>query len=62
MSSKDELSLGEKIAARRKAKGWDQPGLGEKINARSETISRWETGKSMPDKPCLLYTSDAADD
>lgn len=50
MNTQNELTLAEEIAARRKSKGWDQAGLARKVNAASETVSRWENG-SVPDKP-----------
>lgn len=50
MSIENDLTLAEEIAARRKAKGWDQATLGRNVGAAPETVSRWENG-NIPDKP-----------
>jgi transcriptional regulator with XRE-family HTH domain len=50
MTTTNELTLAEEIAARRKSKGWDQAGLARRVNAATETVSRWENG-NVPDKP-----------
>ena len=55
----DQIKIGKFIAALRKEKGFTQEQLGEKLGATNKTISRWENGNYMP---CLLYTSDAADE
>ena len=51
------MSIGEKIAAARKAKGWSQEDLGWKINVSTQAVSKWESGKSEPDKDHLVMLS-----
>jgi transcriptional regulator with XRE-family HTH domain len=42
------MSLGGRILAARRAKGWSQARLGERAGVAPTTISKWETGKSEP--------------
>lgn len=41
----------EQLAARRRARGWDQAELGRRISATATTISRWENGHHSPERP-----------
>ena len=43
------MSIGEKIAAARKAKGWSQEALGEEIGVSVQAVSKWENNLSRPD-------------
>ena len=45
----DQIKTGKFIAERRKFKSLTQEQLGEKLGVTNKTISRWETGKYMPD-------------
>ena len=45
----DQMKIGGFIAERRKAKGWTQSALAEKLGVSDKAVSKWETGKSMPD-------------
>ena len=36
--------MGKRIAAYRRAKGWNQTELGAKVGRRQETVSKWEAG------------------
>lgn len=45
----DQGKFGSFIAALRKQKGLTQEQLGECLGVTGKTISRWETGKYMPD-------------
>ena len=45
----NQLKVGNFIADMRKEKGFTQEQLGEKMGVTNKTISRWETGKYMPD-------------
>lgn len=45
----DQIKVGNFIAAMRKEKGLTQESLGERLGVTNKTISRWETGKYMPD-------------
>ena len=51
------MSAGEKIAAARKAKGWSQEELGEKIGVSTQAVSKWENNQSEPDKDHLVELS-----
>ena len=41
--------IGTYIAVKRKQKNYTQGGLAEIINVSNKTVSKWETGKCMPD-------------
>ena len=45
----DQRKIGEFIAAMRKEQGLTQEELGYRLGVTNKTISRWETGKYMPD-------------
>lgn len=45
----DQKKIGSFIAARRKDRGLTQSQLAEKLGIADKAISKWETGKSMPD-------------
>ena len=45
--------LGRKIATRRKALGWTQDALAERVGVDAETISRFERGAHLPSLPTL---------
>ena len=47
-------SVGEKIAALRKERGLTQKQLAEKIYTSDKNLSKWETGKALPDLGFLL--------
>ena len=49
----DQERIGTFIAALRKEKGLTQEQLAEKLNVNNKTVSRWETGKNMPDYSIL---------
>lgn len=49
----DQERIGAFIAAMRKEKGMTQEQLAEKLNVNNKTVSRWETGKNMPDYSIL---------
>lgn len=46
--------IAEKIAHRRKELGITQKELAEKLNVSDKTLSRWETGKQIPDALTVL--------
>ena len=48
-SSMDQILIGKFIALRRKEKNFTQEQLAEKLGVSNKTISKWETGKCMPD-------------
>ena len=45
----DQEKIGKFISALRKQQGLTQEQLGEKLGVTNKTVSRWETGKYMPD-------------
>ena len=45
----NQNKIGAFISERRKAKGWTQSQLAEKLEITDKAISKWETGRSMPD-------------
>ena len=50
----DQIKIGRFIADRRKAQGLTQAALAEKLNITDRAVSKWETGKSMPDSSIML--------
>ena len=49
--------LNENIRAIRKSKGLSQQELAVKLNVVRQTVSKWETGLSVPDSDMLLVLS-----
>ncbi len=45
----NQIKIGTFISERRKAKGWTQGQLAEKLEITDKAVSKWETGRSMPD-------------
>ena len=45
----NQIKIGVFISERRKAKGWTQSQLAEKLGITDKAVSIWETGRSMPD-------------
>ena len=43
------MSLGERLYELRKKKGLSQEEVAEKLNVTRQSVSKWETGKCMPD-------------
>lgn len=52
-------TIAERISQRRKSLGMTQKELAEKLNVSDKTLSRWETGKQIPDALTLLEISNA---
>lgn len=46
--------IGKFISSCRKDKGLTQIQLAEKLNISNRTVSKWETGKSIPDVSIML--------
>lgn len=51
--------LNENIKAVRKSKGLSQQDLAVKLNVVRQTVSKWETGLSVPDSDLLIALSEA---
>lgn len=45
----NQKRIGAFIAERRREKGWTQNDLAEKLGITDKAVSKWETGRSMPD-------------
>ena len=50
----DQIQIGKFIAACRKEKGMTQAQLAEKMSVSDRAVSKWETGKNMPDSSIML--------
>ena len=50
----DQIKIGKFIAQRRKLKSMTQLQLAEQLGITDRAISKWETGKAMPDSSCML--------
>ena len=55
------MEFREMLQQTRKARGWSQEDLAEKIQVSRQAVSKWETGDAMPDLPKLLALADALD-
>ena len=45
----DQIAIGKFIAKKRKEQNLTQEQLAERLNISNKTVSKWETGKCMPD-------------
>jgi len=50
----DQEKIGKFIAACRKEKGYTQASLAEKLGITDRAVSKWETGKSLPDASIMM--------
>ena len=50
----NQINTGKFIASCRKEKGMTQAQLAEKLNITDRAVSKWETGKCMPDSSVML--------
>lgn len=50
----DQSKIGKWIMARRKEQGLTQAQLAEKLHITDRAVSKWETGKSLPDSSTML--------
>lgn len=50
----NQVKIGKFIAQRRKEKNLTQAKLAEKLNITDRAVSKWETGKGMPDSSIML--------
>lgn len=57
----DKNKLGKFIVLLRKEKGMTQVELADKLHVSNKTISKWETGRGMPDVDMIISLSDALD-
>ena len=54
----DQAKIGRFIAERRKEANLTQMQLAEKLNITNRAVSKWETGKAMPDTSLMLDLCD----
>ncbi|MBD5542219.1 MAG: helix-turn-helix transcriptional regulator [Lachnospiraceae bacterium] len=52
------MTLAEKIALLRKQKGWSQEELADKMDISRQSVSKWESGQSVPDLDKIIKISD----
>ena len=50
----DQIKIGKFIAQRRKGENLTQAQLAEKLGITDRAVSKWETGKAMPDSSIML--------
>ena len=50
----DQIKIGRFISSCRKEQGMTQAALAEKLGISDRAVSKWETGKSMPDSGIML--------
>jgi len=50
----DQIKIGKFIAERRKRANLTQMQLAEKLNITDRAVSKWETGRSLPDSSVML--------
>ena len=55
----DQEKIGTFISSCRKEKGWTQEQLGEALGVSQRSVSRWETGRNLPDLALLSPLADA---
>ena len=54
----DQIKIGRFIAQQRKQSSLTQMQLAEKLNLTDRAVSKWETGKAMPDSSIMLELCD----
>ena len=57
----DQIKIGLFITERRKLKNLTQAQLAEKLNITDRAVSKWETGRSLPDSSIMLELCDILD-
>jgi transcriptional regulator with XRE-family HTH domain len=53
-NGRDQQKIGAFLKSLRNEQGFTQEELADKLNVTSRSISRWETGKNMPDISLLV--------
>ena len=51
------MILADKILQLRKANGWSQEELAEKLNVSRQSVSKWESASAIPDINRILELS-----
>ena len=57
----DQQKIGSFIAENRRTKGFTQIEFAEKLGVSNKSVSRWETGKNLPDVSLFLPICDVLD-
>ena len=52
------MTIGEKILNLRKARGWSQEELAERIGVTRQAVSRWESDSAKPDADKIITVCD----
>ena len=52
------MSLGDKIAELRRQRGWSQGNLAERLGVTRQSVSKWESGASVPDLDKIIGLSE----
>ena len=52
------MKLAEKIIKLRKQRAWSQEELAEKVDVSRQSVSKWESGSSIPDINKLIILSE----
>lgn len=55
----DQIKIGNFIAQCRKEKNMTQRQLADKLGVSDKTVSKWETGKGIPDAGCMVPLCEA---
>lgn len=55
----DQVKIGKFIAQMRKEKGLTQAQLAETVGVSDRAVSKWETGRAMPDSSIMIDVCDA---
>ena len=50
----DQIKIGKFISERRRAQGLTQAELAERLGITDRAVSKWETGRSLPDSSIML--------
>ncbi|MBR6777632.1 MAG: helix-turn-helix transcriptional regulator, partial [Clostridia bacterium] len=50
----DQIKIGRFIAEQRKKQALTQAQLAERLNITDRAVSKWETGRAMPDSSIML--------
>ena len=51
------MKLAEKIMAMRKQRGWSQEELAQQLSVSRQSVSKWESGASIPDLDRIVKMS-----
>ena len=52
------MTMGEKILNMRKARGWSQEELADRVGVTRQAVSRWESGSAKPDADKIVAICD----